>query len=147
MAGNDKLYGGGDNDAVTGGTGNDTLFCMNGNDGLSGDDGSDTLNGGNGSDSLTGGSGNDSLFGGTGDDLFIFMQDDGADNISDFIVGAGSQDVISFIGITGINSFADVQGAVTQVGADAVIDLGGTNELTLLGVNAGDLHQDDFLIT
>ena len=36
-------------------------------------------------------------------------------------------------------------GAATQVGADVVIDTGGGNSVTLLGVNLGDLDGSDFI--
>ena len=45
------------------------------------------------------------------------------------------------------NSFADVQAAASQVSLGTVIDLGGGDQITLLGVNVGDLHQDDFIFT
>ena len=49
-AGNDKLYGRGDNDILEGGTGNDKLYGGAGNDILVGGTGSDTLDGGSGFD-------------------------------------------------------------------------------------------------
>ena len=40
-----------------------------------------------------------------------------------------------------------MQNATTQVLTDAVIDLGDGNQLTLVGINENDLHQDDFLFS
>ena len=65
-AGNDRLFGQGDDDNLDGGAGNDQLF---------GDDGDDTL---------TGGSGNDTFYGGPGSD--IFDAGAGNDNITDYNV-------------------------------------------------------------
>ena len=38
-----------------------------------------------------------------------------------------------------------VQSIASQVGNHTVIDFGGGDSITLLGINVGDLHQDDFL--
>ena len=46
----------------------------------------------------------------------------------------------------GFASEADAIAAATQVGADTVIQLDGDDSVTLLGVNAGLLSDDDFLI-
>ncbi len=112
---------------------------------LIGDAGANTLDGDFGNDLIIGGAGSDNLEGGLGDDLFVFSDGGGADNINDFTAGAATEDVIDLIGETSINSFADVQAATIQVGVDTVIDLGNGDQITLLGVNVNDLHQDDFL--
>ena len=43
----------------------------------------------------------------------------------------------------GLDTFADVQAAASQVGSDTFIDLGGEDSVTLLGVSLGDLSPDD----
>ena len=43
------------------------------------------------------------------------------------------------------DDFADVLAAASDVAGDAVIDLGGGNSVTITGVAAADLHEDDFL--
>ncbi len=80
---------------------------------------------------------------GDGDDLLVFSDGGAADTIRDFTAG----DVIDLTGETSINSFADVQAAASQVGADVLIDMGAGDSVTLLGVDLTDLHQDDFLFS
>ena len=54
--------------------------------------------------------------------------------------------MIDLQGVSGLNSFADVEARWSQVGSDVVIDLGGGDTLTLQNQNIADLHQNDFLI-
>ncbi|MFP6743228.1 MAG: hypothetical protein VCD33_16665 [Alphaproteobacteria bacterium] len=63
--------------------------------------------------------------GGTGDDLFVFRDGDGADTIIDFTA---------------------VQAAASQVGDDTLLDFGGGDTVTLIGVDVASLDADDFLI-
>ena len=63
---------------------------------------------------------------------------------------AGTDDVID-LGEFGFSAFDDgsvndVESSLSQVGSDAVIDLGGGNQITILGVNVGDLHANDFFV-
>ena len=112
--GNDTIDGGNGEDTLFGGAGNDELFGGRGKDSLVGNNGRDTLRGGNGSDSLNGSAGNDELFGnsggdflvgnsgndfidggngsdtivgGLGEDRFVIRQQNGVDNIIDYIDG------------------------------------------------------------
>ncbi len=124
---------------------NDTLEGNGGNNNLIGLQGDDMLIDLNGNDVLLGGLGADTLNGGLGNDFFLFFSGDGADTIQDFTPGAASDDLIS-MGVAGFATFADVQAAATQVGADTVIDFGGGDSITLLGVTATDLHVNDFFI-
>ena len=105
-----------------------------------------TLDGDAGDDVLIGGSGNDTITGGAGDDLIVYRDGGGADTITDFTTGAGSDDVIELYGVSGITGFADVQAAASQIGADTLIDFGGTDLIVLAGVDVNTLHADDFLI-
>src|SRR5690606_12777174 len=102
---------------------------------------------GNGADNrLEGLAGDDILTGLGGDDRFVFGPNSGRDTITDFVAGAGTEVVIDLTALTGFDSVAQVTARTTQPGADAVIDLGGGgNSIPLLGVNAGILHEDDFL--
>ena len=84
--------------------------------------GNDTAVGSSGDDVLIGGLGNDALSGGAGSDTFVFADGDGQDVITDFDVSA---DVARLDEIAGFEEFADVQGALSQVGADTLLDLGG----------------------
>ena len=81
-----------------------------------------------------------------GDDLFVFKDGDSAARISIFNAGAGTDDVIDLTGSSAVNDFDDVQSIVSQVASNTVIDLGNGYSITLLGVNVGDLNQDDFLL-
>ena len=148
LGGDDMLIGGNGSDVLYGGTGNDKLDGGNGADSLFGGDGDDLhiLDGGNGDDMLDGGDGNDTLVGGRGNDLFVFADGDGADTFNDFVAGAGTDDVIDLTGESAVSTFADVHSHATQVDADTVIDVGGGDSITLLGVNVGVLHADDFML-
>ena len=75
----------------------------------------------------------------------MFADGDGADTITDFAAGAGAGDVLDLTGEVGLDTFAHVQAAASQVGSDTFIDLGGEDSVTLLGVSLSDLSPDDVL--
>jgi serralysin len=160
----DTLFGGNGNDTLNGGGGDDQLFGNAGNDQLSGGAGADTLNGGGGDDLLNGGDGNDVLLGdvgndtlagglgddtmngGGGDDRFDYAMGDGSDVINGFAAGAASEDVVFLSGFgAAFDEFADILANASDDGTNTTIDLGGGASITLNGVLAADLHQDDFL--
>ncbi len=164
--GNDSLFGDGGNDVLRGGfneddlrgrTGNDNLQGEGGFDLLNGDAGNDTLGGGGGSDTLRGRSGDDFLNGGAGadtlggdggNDRFIFTRGGDADTILDFTAGAGTVDTIDVSAFgAAFNTIGEIRAATTDVGGDAVIDFGGGDTLTLIGVQASQLSFDDFIFT
>jgi Ca2+-binding RTX toxin-like protein len=120
----DVLFGDDGNDIVLGNLGNDTLDGGNGNDTVRGGQGDDTLTGGPGNDFISGDRGNDTETGGTGADIFHSSQDAGVDRILDFNVAEGDRIMLD----PGTNF------AVTQQGADTVIDFGAGNEMILVGV-------------
>jgi len=125
---------------------NDTLEGSDGANRLDGRSGADVLLGLGGADILAGNEGADTLTGGAGDDKFWYRTGDGADAITDFTPGAGTDDVIRLFAFgAAFDSFAEVEAAASQVGADTVIDFGGGNSITLEGVAVGSLHADDFL--
>ena len=175
--GNDWMNGGGDGDYLTGRTGNDTIFGGQGfdtligqlgddvlyagwgNDRAFGGDGNDALWGGNQNDTLEGGAGHDTLTGGmqddvltgnAGNDIFVFVDGDGRDTISDFEALNGSER-IDLSGVTAIAGLAALDlahsftGAAVQSGANVVINTGGGNAITLLGVSIADLDESDFI--
>jgi Ca2+-binding RTX toxin-like protein len=164
----------GGNDVLNGGVGNDSLlgdaFVMRdsargGNDSLNGSDGTDILYGDagvyfptspgsitGGTDTLNGGAGDDQLWGGPNDDKFVFNVGSGNDTINDFNQGnsqvgsaATEHDIINVQAY----HFADwgtLQGKITDVSGNSVIQLSDTDSITLVGVHAADLHQTDFII-
>ncbi|MDX8503311.1 hypothetical protein RFM99_33690, partial [Mesorhizobium sp. VK4C] len=112
-------------------------------DTLNGSGAKEALYGFAGVDVLNGGAGNDIVTGGADSDMFIFQAGFGKDTITDFIAGAGSEDVIDFTTDV-FADFASVLAAATQVGADTVITHDASNVVTLKNVALSNLHQDDF---
>lgn len=108
--------------AVVLGEGNDTLLNSSSND----------LN-------ITGGGGNDILTGGSGVNVFSFAADSGQDLINDFQT---SQDILDFGSL--FDDAGQVFGAATQVGNDAVIDLGNDNSVTLASVEIASFSESNF---
>ena len=171
-AGDDTLHGEDGFDRLFGGDGNDLLFGGTGPDALFGDDGNDTLNGGDGDDRLLGGQGNDRLEGGAGDDTleggagfdvliggvgndiltgnfnadtFVFADGHGDDVITDF-EATNPFEKIDLSAVTAIDDFDDlVADHMSQVGPDVLIETGGGDRITLIGVSVGDLDASDFL--
>ena len=142
----DRIDGGNGNDFILGGGGKDRITGANGDDSLAGNGGADLIDGNNGDDSLIGGTGNDILNGGDGDDMFIFVKDQtDQDILEDFTTGQNSEDVIVLESFESMASFAEVQGAAFQSGANVVINLGVGEQLTLKNTTVASLHEDDFL--
>lgn len=146
-SGNDSIDGGSYGNTASdlgdwlyGGVGNDTLDGDFGNDHLEGGADLDELLGGAGDDYLNGGFGADTLTGGSGDDLFGILDATGADVITDFTAGAGTDDVIQ---IDREDKFADL--TFTQVGNDVLLDLGGNTSVLIKNVQSSALHEDDFI--
>lgn len=111
---------------------------------LTGSSGTNSLGGGDGAHTLIGGAGNDALTGGLGNNTFYFAAGFAQDTISDFTAGSGVTDIISFSLGTAFDSYAEVIAATSQVGADTLITIDGSNKLTLTGVLASALVADDF---
>ncbi|MEM7303205.1 MAG: calcium-binding protein [Pseudomonadota bacterium] len=128
----DLIRGEGDNDTIIGGAGNDQL------------------EGGDGNDTITGGLDNDTLLGGAGDDLFIFNAGDGGDQIGDFVAGAGTDDVVD-VSFRGFSAFDDgttndVESALTQVGNNVRLDLGGGDSILFASLTVANFDAGDFII-
>lgn len=103
------------------------------------------VQGGGGNDTINGKGGNDWLTGGAGNDIFVVERTAGIDVITDFSTGTGIGDVIQLIG-SDFSSFAQLSNALTQSGADSVLDLGGGNALILLGTEASQLQAHHFVM-
>lgn len=141
--GADKLRGNGGNDTLRGQKGDDTVNGGAGNDNITGGDDNDRMIGGSGNDTMDGGAGDDIYAGGNGSDIFVFS--DGLDVAADFDV-VDTNEKIDLSGNGQITSYFDlVFSHLSQSGANAVIDDGAGNTLTLLNVNTGDLTADSFI--
>jgi Ca2+-binding RTX toxin-like protein len=112
---------------------------------LDGGAGDDIIIGGAGDDVLIGGEGDDVLIGGGGNDIFDFGPGDDIE-IQGFVAGAGTEDQIDLRGIAGVTGFDWVLAHAGEVDGNAVIDLGGGQELTIDDVSVASLHSDDFLL-
>lgn len=158
-AGNDVVYGGKDsadtgaNDVIGGGEGNDTVFAGAGNDVVNGDGGddnlfsgggADTVDGGAGADTLWGGGGDDRFTGGTGADIFVFASGHGDDTVTDFNV---AEDILRLSGTTTDFTDADsVLAASSIVQGNLVIDLGGGDSVTLIGLQLSDIASMNLVL-
>ncbi|WP_338016066.1 Ig-like domain-containing protein [Meridianimarinicoccus roseus] len=134
---------------VDGGDGNDFISTAGGDDTLIGGAGSDALFGRAGEDTLDGGAGNDALTGGLGADTFIFRAADAPsgtlaiDTVTDFEIGI---DTLEFNGFAGVTQFSDL--TVQDIGADLLVDLGGSRFVRLNGLDdVTDLQASDTLFT
>uniref|UniRef100_UPI003CF9F882 type I secretion C-terminal target domain-containing protein n=1 Tax=Caulobacter sp. DWR1-3-2b1 TaxID=2804670 RepID=UPI003CF9F882 len=149
-SGNDTVRGGAGADWVHGGKSADQVFGDDGDDFVYGNIGNDVVYGGAGADIVRGGQGDDVLSGDAGDDWL--SGDRGGDNITG---GAGSDIFYSFAGagLDLVTDFNRAQGdriqldvgqihSVYQSGTDAIIDLGGGDQIILAGVNISALSGD-----
>ncbi len=126
---NDLLFGDAGNDIVWGNLGNDTCDGGDGNDQVRGGQGDDSISGGAGNDFVSGDRGNDTLTGGAGADLFHGSQDAGVDRVLDFHLSEGDR----------VQLDPGTTYTASQVGADTVIDMGGGNQMILVGVQFASL--------
>jgi len=137
----ENLHGSKYDDILAGDGGNNLLEGWDGNDTLSGLEGDDYLVGGAGNDSLVGGYGNDTLTGGIGDDIFVFAQDSGIDVIGDFTLGQDFIDLTDYGFV-----FGSTSPSITDEGSNTLIDLDGTNKLTLTGVVGITFDSSVFIV-
>ncbi len=144
---NDDPGAGGSSTTLTGTPGNDTLNVSGETTPyiLEGLAGRDTLRGGSADDTLIGGTGNDRLTGNAGADEFVFSDGDGRDQILDFDPSSG--DVINLSGVTGLDSFADVQAAMSTFFGRTIITAADGTRISIQGVSIGDFSADDFSFT
>jgi Ca2+-binding RTX toxin-like protein len=136
--GNDWLVGGQGNDLITahaghnilyGNLGADTLIAGSGGDLLRGGQGDDSIAGGAGNDWISGDRGNDTLSGGAGADTFHTASGAGIDRVLDFHLSEGDR----------VQLDPGTHYTVNQVGADTVIDMGGGDQMILVGVQSSTL--------
>ena len=140
----DVLLGDGDDllDSANG-TVNGEVFGGFGEDRITTGAGSDTLDGGSGSDVLDGGSGDDFLTGDSEADTFTFRTGTDRDVVLDFENDLDLLDVSDFF-----DSAADAVAATVQieVGAEIVLDREAGDSVVLLGVNADQIDETDFIV-
>jgi glucose/arabinose dehydrogenase len=115
-------------------------------DTLRGFAGDDMMFGGSGNDLLDGGTGKDTMIGGPGNDRFVFAPGYGADVITDFAAGTGTPDKIVLSSFAGLHTVSDVLAITSQQGANAVINFGNGDTLTLQDAQKGNLSADDFIL-
>ncbi len=107
---------------------------------LSGDANANRLFGQGGADTLAGRGGNDYLDGGGANDIFVFTDNGGVDSVADF--DDFGDDTIQ-LSIAGVTTFSQVQAAMTQSGADVLIDFA-TTDIVLTNTTLASMAADDF---
>ena len=131
---------------VIGGQGNDTITFNAGANVIDGQGGNDVIATGAGADTLIGGADNDTLTGGAGADTYVFGAAFGVDQIVGFdALAPGGQDRIMLLSSLGVTAgtFASMVD-IDASGSDTLITIG-ADTITLLGVAAANVNQDDFL--
>jgi len=106
-------------------------------------DGAHALTGSGQADTIIGNGGNDTINGGLGDDIFVFNAGFGQDTIQNFGDVDANNDQLQFSNSV-FATVAEVQAAMTQVGADVVITYDAANQITLQNVTLSLLDADDF---
>lgn len=129
FAGVDNIDGAGGADIINGNQGNDTITGGDGFDIVRGGKDNDSISGGAGDDFLSGDRGSDTIAGGAGADTFHTFSGAGLDRVTDFSLADGDRVLV----------FAGTQYTVSQSGADTVIDLGGGDQMVLVGVQSSSL--------
>jgi len=130
--GDDQQFGYDGDDIVWGNLGNDTLDGGYGADQVRGGQGNDVVNGGPGNDFVSGDRGDDTVTGGSGADRFHDSQDAGIDRVTDFSYAQGDRVMLD----------PGTTFTASQVGADTVLDMGGGNQMILVGVTLASLPPD-----
>ena len=151
----DRIGGGGGEDTINGGAGNDTIYGgiflgettiygNGGDDEIYGSIDNDTIYGGAGDDNIGGNLGDDRIIGGTGDDTvrgfdgadtFVFMDGHEGLTVEDFDFTENDRleldDGLWGGGLT-VSQMLSTYGTV--IGSDLVLDFGGGDIVTLMGV-------------
>jgi len=125
----DLVFGDEGDDIVYGNIGNDTCEGGVGNDIVRGGQNDDIVLGGDGNDWLAGDLGSDTITGGAGADIFHTHAAAGLDRIADFNASEGDR----------VYLLPGTVYSLSQAGADTVIDMGGGNQMVLVGVQLSSL--------
>ncbi|MEL7469609.1 MAG: Hint domain-containing protein [Pseudomonadota bacterium] len=127
------IYGGDGDEVIKGGSGNMSAY---------GGVGNDALEGGSGSDRFDGGTGDDTIKTGSGSDVIAFYDGAGNDVIEDF---DETRDAIE-IGSKGIDTFADIQARMVNLGGDTQVTLDDGSVIVIQGQEPGDFSSSNFII-
>jgi len=111
----------------------------NGGRALTGNALGNRIEGGAGNETLTGGLGNDLITTGGGRDRIVYRPGDGYDTIVDF----GVDTVLDLAGFR-FESFAALQGRMTQNGRDTLLDLGTGQAVVFRDLAKDDLAESNF---
>ncbi|MEP4196945.1 MAG: hypothetical protein ABJL99_15060 [Aliishimia sp.] len=93
-----------------------------------------------GDDRIVGGDGDDVLFGNAGNDIFVFFEGGANDVITDFTLNVDVIELQNF----GISEFSEIA-ISNDVDSNAVLTFGGTDSLTLTGIDGAALIESDFV--
>jgi Ca2+-binding RTX toxin-like protein len=112
---------------------------------LTGNELGQTIQGNAGANVLDGKAGNDLLQGLGGPDTFVFADGYDADRVLGYQAGI---DQFNLQGVSGLDTYADLQALMNQVGAHVVINFGGGDVLRVLNTTIATLdnNQGDFLV-
>ncbi len=132
--GNDQIGGGTANDRVEGGGGNDSLYGGLGGDTVIGGLGDDLIFGAAGNDSLIGWTGDDTIFAGAGNDTVHYADGHGADELQFFSATDDRLELDDALWGGGLTAAQVVSTFGSTVGADFVLDFGGGNTVTFIGL-------------
>jgi Ca2+-binding RTX toxin-like protein len=112
---------------------------------LTGNEFGQIVQGNAGANVLNGMGGNDVLRGLGGADTLVFADGYELDTAADYQAGV---DQFDLTGVSGLDSYADVQALMTQIGANVTIDFGAGDTLTILNTTIAmlDANQGDFLL-
>lgn len=118
------------------------IFEIVGGETFTGDTSDQTFSGGFGPDAFQLGTGNETVQTGGGGDTIFVSPDGGIDRIEDFQRGAGGTKV-AFTG-TPFPAFDALLAAASETMEGVAVDLGGGNQLILVGLVLSDLEPDNF---
>ncbi len=145
-SGNDSLIGDVGNDTMIGNAGNDTLNGGGNADSMTGGAGNDLLRGQDGFDTMDGGTGNDTLTGGTGNDDFVFGLNYDSDRVNDFADNADELYLNDNLWGGGLTAQQVVDTYATVSGGNTILDFGGGDVLTVVGVTDEQILVNDIVI-
>ncbi|MEM9797124.1 MAG: Ig-like domain-containing protein [Pseudomonadota bacterium] len=125
----------GNTDTLTGSDGADVMSGTDFADTIESLAGDDQIDGRGGDDDIRGGTGDDTLTGGAGGDLFRFSSGDGADVVTDFVIG---EDAIEVDGVVFVPEELPAGVDASQDGADVILAYGSGATIRLIDADVRD---------